>query len=310
MATATTSPLRAVLSKAAAHCRQFTCPGVSHAGSVTHCTAMHYGVACAGLPLSVAGGDNGKVAHIMADPPRDWAGFRMASPPPPVPARRPVPGAVQRVRLGVPDVQAGVTPRGCGNAATATRKTRNRADDGTCSPEHSRRFPRSPRTPSAVSLRLPDDWTGPHYQRIARVERTWGEVVPGCSAMSATRSRGGRERDHLPPPHPADDAARPLRPRRSRDSSLAAIISTAADGQPAGDLHKAILRLRLITQAQAGGATWSAIAAAVGYPSGRQLKKDTHRLAEHVTRNSARAEPERLGSRHETSPRCPRDPRP
>ena len=69
-----------------------------------------------------------------------------------------------------------------------------------------------------------------------------------------------------------------------QDHALAAMISGLADGQPAGDLEKAILRLKLIRQAQDRGLSWNTIATALGYPSGRQLKKDTHRLALDVTR--------------------------
>ena len=62
------------------------------------------------------------------------------------------------------------------------------------------------------------------------------------------------------------------------------MVSAVAEGKPAGDLEKAILRLRLIRQAQEQNLSWNVIARALGCPSGRQLKRDTHKLAEHVTR--------------------------
>ena len=69
-----------------------------------------------------------------------------------------------------------------------------------------------------------------------------------------------------------------------QDSSLAAMISAVAEGKPAGDLEKAILRLELIKKAQDAKLSWAQIAAVLRYPSGKQLKKDTARLHEHVTR--------------------------
>ena len=69
-----------------------------------------------------------------------------------------------------------------------------------------------------------------------------------------------------------------------QDSSLAAMISTLAEGNPAGDLERSILRLKLIREAQGKGLSWNAIATALHYPSGRQLKKDTHQLAGEVMR--------------------------
>ncbi len=73
-------------------------------------------------------------------------------------------------------------------------------------------------------------------------------------------------------------------PAEEQDSLLAAMIAAIAEGQPAGDLEEAILRLRLIKTALDRKLSWNVIARALGYPSGRQLKADTHRLAEHVTR--------------------------
>jgi hypothetical protein len=73
-------------------------------------------------------------------------------------------------------------------------------------------------------------------------------------------------------------------PADGQDPDLTAMVTRLAEGHPAGDLEKAILRLKLIKEAQAAGASWTAIAAALNYPSGKQLKKDTARLHEHVTR--------------------------
>lgn len=69
-----------------------------------------------------------------------------------------------------------------------------------------------------------------------------------------------------------------------QDPDLAAMVAALAEGRPAGDLQRAILRLKLITEAQTAGATWNAIATALRYPSGRQLKRDTRLLAAQVTR--------------------------
>jgi len=68
------------------------------------------------------------------------------------------------------------------------------------------------------------------------------------------------------------------------DPELTAMIETLAAGHPAGDLERDILRLKLITEARARGASWNKLAAALRCPSGKQLKKDTTRLAGHVTR--------------------------
>jgi hypothetical protein len=73
-------------------------------------------------------------------------------------------------------------------------------------------------------------------------------------------------------------------PEDGTGPDLTAMVTRLAEGHPAGDLERAILRLKLITEAQAKGASWNAIAAALNYPSGKQLKKDTARLHEHVTR--------------------------
>ncbi len=69
-----------------------------------------------------------------------------------------------------------------------------------------------------------------------------------------------------------------------QDSLLAAMISAVAEGKPAGDLEKGILRLKLISEARDRNLSWNVIARALRYPSGRQLKADTRKLAEHVTR--------------------------
>jgi len=64
-----------------------------------------------------------------------------------------------------------------------------------------------------------------------------------------------------------------------QDSSLAAMIGAIAEGSPAADPDRALLRLRLVRAAQDKGLTWQQIGAVLGYPSGRQAKHDIHRLA-------------------------------
>ena len=68
------------------------------------------------------------------------------------------------------------------------------------------------------------------------------------------------------------------------DSALAALISAVAEGKPFTALDKAVTRLLLVDRAQAAGATWAAIAAAFGYPSGKQAKKMVHALRSRVKR--------------------------
>src|ERR1035441_5299447 len=60
--------------------------------------------------------------------------------------------------------------------------------------------------------------------------------------------------------------------------SLAAMIGTVAEGNPATDLGRALLRLDLVRAAQDKGLSWAAIGTALGYPSGRQAKKAIHDL--------------------------------
>jgi hypothetical protein len=69
-----------------------------------------------------------------------------------------------------------------------------------------------------------------------------------------------------------------------KDSSLAAIISTIADGQTVTALDRDILKLKLVDQAQENGVSWDIIARVLRYPSGRQAKRDIHRLRAKVRR--------------------------
>jgi hypothetical protein len=66
--------------------------------------------------------------------------------------------------------------------------------------------------------------------------------------------------------------------------SLAAMIGTVAEGNPATDLDRALLRLDLVRAAQDKGLSWAAIGTALGYPSGRQAKKAVHDLKARVQR--------------------------
>jgi hypothetical protein len=66
--------------------------------------------------------------------------------------------------------------------------------------------------------------------------------------------------------------------------SLAAMIGTVVEGNPATDLDRALLRLDLVRAAQDKGLSWAAIGTALGYPSGRQAKKAIHDLKARVQR--------------------------
>jgi len=70
----------------------------------------------------------------------------------------------------------------------------------------------------------------------------------------------------------------------AEDPELTAMVEALAEGQPAGDLEHAILRLKLIKEARDRNLSWNKIAAALRCPSGKQLKKDTRRLTEDVSR--------------------------
>jgi hypothetical protein len=65
--------------------------------------------------------------------------------------------------------------------------------------------------------------------------------------------------------------------------SLAAMIGTVAEGNPATDL----LRLSLVKAAQDKGLTWAQIGAALGYQSGREAKKAVHGVRVRVKREQA-----------------------
>ena len=74
-----------------------------------------------------------------------------------------------------------------------------------------------------------------------------------------------------------------------QDSSLAAMISTLAEGKPVTALDVARARVETVDKALAAGVTWAAIGAVYGL-SGREAKKKVHGLREQVKRA------ERLGS--------------
>ena len=62
-----------------------------------------------------------------------------------------------------------------------------------------------------------------------------------------------------------------------QDSSLAARISTVADGQPSTALDKAVLRLTLIDEALTRGLTWAQLGTLYGM-TGPELKRTIHKL--------------------------------
>jgi len=75
------------------------------------------------------------------------------------------------------------------------------------------------------------------------------------------------------------------------------MVEALAGGKPAGDLEKAILRLKLITEARGRGLSWNKLAVVLRCSSGKQLKKETRRLTEDVSRQLRLAQnQERLGS--------------
>lgn len=72
------------------------------------------------------------------------------------------------------------------------------------------------------------------------------------------------------------------------DSSLAAVISTVAEGYPADADEKAVIEVALITRLLEGKATWAQIGAAQGV-SGREAKRRAHKLRIAVQRKAAAA---------------------
>ena len=68
-----------------------------------------------------------------------------------------------------------------------------------------------------------------------------------------------------------------------QDSSLAAMISTVADGQDGAALDKAALRLHLVDEALARGLSWATLGSLYGV-SGRELKREIHKLRAKVRR--------------------------
>jgi hypothetical protein len=65
------------------------------------------------------------------------------------------------------------------------------------------------------------------------------------------------------------------------------MISSVADGQPVTALDKAVLRLKLVRQAQDRGLSWAALGAVYG-KSGREMKRDVHKLTARVRREQMR----------------------
>ena len=83
-------------------------------------------------------------------------------------------------------------------------------------------------------------------------------------------------------------------PAPEEDSSLAAMFGTLADGQPVTALDRDLLKLKLVDQALENRVPWAVIAAVLGSASGRQAKRDIHRLRAKVRRGQlgcARDEP-------------------
>ncbi len=77
-----------------------------------------------------------------------------------------------------------------------------------------------------------------------------------------------------------------------QDSSLAAKISTLADGYLPSDLEKAILTLELIDKARSHPvrpASWAVIGRVLGGISGREAKRHARKLEEQVKRARAAA---------------------
>ena len=68
-----------------------------------------------------------------------------------------------------------------------------------------------------------------------------------------------------------------------QDSSLAALISTVAEGKPLTALEKARLRLGMVDQARETGLSWAAIGSVYGM-SGREMKREARKLRERVRR--------------------------
>ena len=66
-----------------------------------------------------------------------------------------------------------------------------------------------------------------------------------------------------------------------QDDALAFIAGAIADGKPVTPLDKAILRLRLVRQAQDRGLSWAQIGSVYGI-SGKEMKREIHHLARRV----------------------------
>ena len=70
-------------------------------------------------------------------------------------------------------------------------------------------------------------------------------------------------------------------------SPVAAMVSSIADGHPVTPLDRDILKLNLTAQALENGVPWAVIARALRYPSGREAKRDIHKLRARVRRAQA-----------------------
>ena len=68
-----------------------------------------------------------------------------------------------------------------------------------------------------------------------------------------------------------------------QDSPLAAMISAVADGHLLTALDKAQLRLAMVGEALGRGLTWAQVGAVYG-KSGREMKREVHRLEVKIRR--------------------------
>ena len=71
-----------------------------------------------------------------------------------------------------------------------------------------------------------------------------------------------------------------------QDPALAAVLAAVAEGKPVTAAQVAAALLEQTDALRARGATWAAIGAASGV-SGRQAKRDAHKLAAKVKRETA-----------------------
>jgi hypothetical protein len=69
-----------------------------------------------------------------------------------------------------------------------------------------------------------------------------------------------------------------------QDAALAALTGCITERKPDTELDASLLRLRLVADAKAGGASWAVIGAALGV-SGKQAKRDAKALARAAQRD-------------------------